>query len=96
MQYIRVTWARPLPDAPKWVCSEVDDNRRELRRVEIWEDGRRGFACNEFKSESTSLSREPVPSLDAFITSPRLRASALTRDEFESVWREAVLGSELN
>jgi hypothetical protein len=39
MNYIKVKWNHALPDEPVWFYSELDAERWETRKVEIFADG---------------------------------------------------------
>src|SRR5258705_13531981 len=43
MQYIRVRWKHALPDEPVELLSELDSESWEVRKVEVFRDGRLGF-----------------------------------------------------
>ena len=44
MTHIVVTWHHEKPDNPVELFSELDDERFEVRKVEIFRDGRKCFA----------------------------------------------------
>jgi len=45
--YIRVRWLHNHPDDPVELWSELDSERFEIRKVEVWHDGRVGFASRD-------------------------------------------------
>ncbi len=54
MKYIKVKWLHSHPDEPVLLYSELDKDRWETRKVEVFADGRIGFA----KRRKPPLQRE--------------------------------------
>lgn len=88
MQYIRVKWLHSNPDEPVLLFSELDKGRYEIRKVEIFADGRIGFACSKEETQSTRLSYEPVPSLNEIASDPQFEPGEISAVEFETVWKK--------
>lgn len=63
MQYIKVLWKHDFPDDPVWHYSELDEDRWETRKVEIFAEGTKGFADQIEECGLSQLSVEPIPSL---------------------------------
>ena len=70
--------------------SELDDQRWELRKVEVFRDGRMGYADGEQEFGGSALGFEPMPHLAEIAADPQFEPVELTRLEFESIWSEAV------
>lgn len=47
MEYIKVRWIHDHEDEPILLYSELDHDRFELRKVEVYEDGSAGWASSE-------------------------------------------------
>ncbi|KVV48313.1 hypothetical protein WT27_04255 [Burkholderia territorii] len=91
MMYIRVKWVHTIPSEPIWLYSELDSDRWEIRKVEVYADGNMGFA-DQFKSiGGTSLSIEPLPSISEIMLDPQFDPVEITKQEFEKVWDAAIL-----
>ena len=75
--YVRVT------EGLATIYRELDEDRGEVRRVEMFDDGRSEFAEDRGGAE---LDRRPVPTLEALAADPRLEVAAISRTEFEAVW----------
>ena len=86
MRYLRVEWVHSDPDDPVTLYSEVDEEGREVRKVEIFADGRAGFASQSEKAGGTELGDQPVPPLAEIAAAGPFRPALITREEFESVW----------
>jgi hypothetical protein len=59
-----VLWRHHFPDEPVLLYSELDDERWETRKVEIWRDGRVGLAGPDLEIDGTMLGFDVVPALD--------------------------------
>jgi hypothetical protein len=88
MKYIKVKWLHSNPDEPVLLYSELDKDRWETRKVEIFADGRIGFASatEATPSTRTKLSIEPLPTFDEIAGDPQFQPGEITKDEFEEVW----------
>ena len=63
MNYICVQWHHENQEDPIELYSELDDNREEIRKVEVFRDGHMQFADEHSQAGDTFLSVEPIPSL---------------------------------
>jgi hypothetical protein len=82
MLYIKVRWKHDDPNDPILLYIEMDNDRWELRRVEIFSDGSFGYADRSASRGTTSLSPEPA--------NPEFEPVAITKDEFEAMWLKAT------
>lgn len=88
--YIRVRWLHSSPDDPIELWSELDVDRAEVRKVEMWADGRIGYASDAEEGGGTRLGEIAVPSLSEINLDPQFRAGAVAGAEFESRWIDAI------
>jgi hypothetical protein len=88
MEYIKVKWVHSHSGEPVLLYSELDKDRWETRKVEVFADGRIGFAsATEITpSTKTKLSLEPLPTLDEIASDPQFQPVEIAKDEFEAVW----------
>jgi hypothetical protein len=86
MSYIRVQWIHQHPGKPIWLLSELDDERWETRKIEIYADGSKGYASKTEVSGRTFLGERPVPSLAEIGADPQFIPQEITREEFEAEW----------
>jgi hypothetical protein len=88
MKYIKVKWLHSNPDEPVLLYSELDKDRWETRKVEVFADGRMGFASatEATPSTGTRLSIEPLPTLNEIARDPQFQPVEITKDEFEKLW----------
>ncbi len=92
MEYIRVEWVHSDPNEPILLYTEIDANRFETRKVDLFADGRIGFACDGEATLSlgTDLSPEPLPTVEEIASDPEFRAARIAREEFEEVWSRRI------
>lgn len=88
MEYIKVKWIHSHPDEPTLLYSELDEERWERRKVEVFPGGLIGFAT---MTESTPLTKtkislEPLPTLQEIASDPQFQPVEITKAEFEQVW----------
>lgn len=88
MSYIRVRWIGADYDMPVLILSELDAERWETRKLEIFADGSQGYAAHGVSSGSTILSLEPLPSVAEIASDPQFRIEEITEQEFEAIWRQ--------
>jgi hypothetical protein len=85
-RYLHVQWKKPHPGEPSHLYSELDDERYELRKVELFADGRRGFADANEEFGGTRLGEMAVPPLAELAADPDFEAKEIKPDEFQRQW----------
>lgn len=97
MRYMKVDWHHNFPDEPITAYYEVDEDRYPLRQLEIFRDGRIGYAfyaddtlSNIIEFGGTMLGDQPIPEIDEINDNPELYAAAISKDAFESLWGQFV------
>jgi hypothetical protein len=91
MNYICVKWIHSSPDEPVWLYSEIDADRWEKRKVEIFADGTYGYASAAESGGETRLGQVPVPPLTEIANDPQFEPSEITKEKFEEVWQRRKL-----
>lgn len=86
MQYLKVKWIHTFSDEPVWLYSELDDDRWETRKVEVYSNGTIGFADSVESLGTTMLSVEPLPTIEAIASDPEFLPEEISWNEFEEVW----------
>jgi hypothetical protein len=89
MKYMLVKWCHESEDEPVLLYSELDDDRWEVRKVEVYRDGRCDYASSTESTGSTRLGEIPVPPLTEIAASPEFEAEGISEHEFEGVWGKA-------
>src|SRR5207248_1876118 len=90
MRYLRVQWRHFHPDEPVEIYTELREDGWEVRKVEVFPDGRIGFASPTEGSGSTMLSVEPLPSLEEIAADPQFKPTEIGREEFENMWKKRL------
>jgi len=88
MNYIKVEWTHSFATEPVLLFSELDKDRWEIRKVEVYRDGHCEFADAKESFGSAMLSKVPIPPLSEIATDPQFDPMEITRDEFEIAWTE--------
>lgn len=91
MKYIKVNWLHSYIDEPLTIYSELDDLHWELRKVEIFSEGRMGCASSLISSLGTNLSKEPIPAMEDIALDPQFEVFEISRDDFENIWQTALI-----
>jgi hypothetical protein len=91
MRYIKVEWHHDHNDMPILLYSELDEERWEVRKVEVFRGGSLGYAGHFGSHGPTMLGLVPVPPLAEIASSPEFKPTEITNEEFEEVWRRAIL-----
>ena len=86
MRYLHVKWLHKNPGDPLHLYSEIDDQSYECRKVEIYADGRKGFADASEQAGGTILGSMPVPPLAEIATQPEFEAKEVPAEVFQKVW----------
>lgn len=90
MNYIFARWIHDDPSLPSEIFSEIDVGRNEVRKVEVFADGRIGFASATASSPPTALGLEPLPPLEEIARQAEFQVREGNAAEFEKLWSKAV------
>lgn len=88
--YIYSKWHNSPADSPVEFYSELNSNRFETRKVEVFKDGSLGFASDKASSKTTKLGIAPVPPLAEIAKQPEFDIRTITAQQFEAKWKEAT------
>lgn len=86
MNYVKVKWIHLHRDEPVWLYSELNEDRWETRKVEVFPDGSCGFAGPGEAVGTTKLSIVPMPTLEGIASDPQFVPQEIPQREFEEVW----------
>ena len=88
MTYLPVKWKRKDDDPrfPMLIYSELDDERWETRKVEVFPGGRLGYADASAEIGGTGLAEKPIPALADTPPHPELESVEIAKEEFETMW----------
>ncbi len=94
MEYFRAFWNRDSGDSFETIFHEIDDDRREWRRVRMAGDGGVYFADYAGGTGNEVLSLIEFPSLAQIRRIPGVHAEPISEEAFEEVWQLAALTGE--
>jgi hypothetical protein len=83
--YLKVRWHHELPNEPIVLFSEVEDGW-ELRKVEIFRNGRVQKAGPDGSTGDTRLSTTRLPSIEQISLDRQFEVERSTASEFENQW----------
>jgi len=86
MKYLHIHWKKPDPGAPGHTYSELDGARHEVRKVDLYPNGTRGFADSSEEAGGTFLGTLPVPPLAELAGDPAFEAKEIAVEEFQRQW----------
>jgi hypothetical protein len=87
--YVRVRWDHGFAAEPVEILSELGDDRYEVRKVEVYRDGRLDWADADRDTDAIGLGEIPFPALEEINSQAEFRAEAITAAEFEAAWTRA-------
>ncbi|MGL3209686.1 DUF6881 domain-containing protein [Bradyrhizobium sp. BR 1433] len=90
MIYLKVKWKHSFSDEPVLLYSELDRERWEVRKVEIFRSGRMGYAGPGSADGGTDLGVEPLPSFEEIAGDPDFEPEIISKAEFDKVWAKAT------
>ncbi|WP_062260099.1 DUF6881 domain-containing protein [Endozoicomonas arenosclerae] len=88
--YIYSKWHNSPSGLPVEFYSELNNDRFETRKIEIFKDGSIGYASSSESTKSTKLGIAPVPSLEEISKQPEFDIRVITPKQFEEKWQEVT------
>lgn len=93
MQYVMIEWDHDLDDEPYQVYSELDDRRREVRKVEFFRNGI-CFSYGAERGNLGALAADPFPEDLRELErrageGERITARAIPANFFCEIWNQA-------
>ena len=92
MTYLKVIWKHSFGNEPVFLYSELNKERWELRKVEVFPNGKMGYASPGLSIGGTELSEKPLPSLEEIATDPQFEPVAISAADFDIIWTKATGG----
>ena len=89
--YLYAKWKSAPADSPVEFYSELDPQRWEVRKVEVFPDGRMGYASSAASSnDGTRLAIVALPPIDEIARQIEFDARPISAEAFEAVWKRAT------
>ncbi len=85
-----VDWLHNFPDEPVKIYSEIDEQRNEVRKIELFRDNKIGYATKNIEFGGSCLSKYPIPEIEEIALDPQFKPVEISKDEFEKVWQSKV------
>lgn len=89
MRYMKAIWQHDFPDEPSELYSEIDDDK-EVRKVDVYGDGRIGLAGRGRETGTTWLAEGPMPTVEQIDSMDDFEAKTIDASTFEGLWIEAI------
>lgn len=88
LMYLKVDWHHELVDEPVSIFMELDHERWELRKVEVYASGSMTYADLNHGTSGLKLSDEPIPPMEEMMS--EFTPKVIDAAEFERVWSSAT------
>ena len=86
--YIRVRWRHEKSDEPVDLWSELNAERFETRKLEIFRDGRVGYASAYEENGGTRLGKVAVPLIRDIASDAQFEPEEVSKAAFENLWNK--------
>lgn len=86
MEYVKVIWKHEFTDEPVELYSELDDWNNEIRKVEVYRNGKVGYATIDLSYNNTFLSKYELPDIIEINQDEQFYATPISKDDFEIIW----------
>jgi len=86
MEYLKVSWIHEDDNFPILLYSELDDERYEVRKIEIYRNGSFGLASLNYEYNGSMLGAGAVPDTTEINKEPEFIVHETSKEEFEEVW----------
>lgn len=90
MEYQHTAWKHHRSDTPVEIYSELDEERWETRKVEVFADGGLRYSDGVDSTGTCDLSDQPLPPIDPNFENRTLVATAIDESAFERMWDRAT------
>lgn len=88
MRYQKALWKHSDSKYPKEILSEINDEMWEVRKVEVFFDGRMFFSDGRKSTGDTILADQLMPSVEELSENPEFDVVDISKKEFEKKWIE--------
>lgn len=90
MKYLKCKWIHDFMNEPTIIISEIDENRFETRKIEIFRDGKFGLAAPNLEYMNTRLGEVPLPDMEEIAKDEQFEVQSISSQEFNEVWRDKI------
>lgn len=90
MKYILLKWFHNLENEPYIIYSEIDNQRYEVRKIEIYKNGITRKCDEKMVNSQIELGDVAFPeNLDDINQDKEFYAQYISKEEFESIWNKS-------
>jgi len=86
MKYLKVKWLHHHLDEPVEIYSEIDSNRWEVRKVELFQDGTTTYVSPFHQIGTTRLAEVPILELEEINTDIQFEGEWISQRDFDRIW----------
>ncbi|MEI5906970.1 hypothetical protein WAK64_07860 [Bacillus spongiae] len=90
MQFLKIEWIHDITDEPYIIFAELDDVGYENRKIEIYKNGRVGYATQSSEFGGSTLSEYSYPAFEEIASNSEFIPVEISKEEFEGIWNENV------
>lgn len=98
LEYLMMDWKHDKKKYPVKIYVEIDDQRYETRKIEVFLEGKIGFAfldvefC-EAEGGDTGLGDQKMPELQKLLSrnDTVLKTTIISKEDFELLWKKIVI-----
>ena len=87
MKYLKVIWMHDSSEDPIEYYSEIDSERWEHRKIEVFKDGSVAYSSDTVNS--SELSEERIPEIEQIELDSQFQPSEISAEDFEAIWIKA-------
>lgn len=89
MRHIKVEWNHNFSNEPSIYYHEIGEDNWEVRRVQVYKDGRREWADEDHETSTAGLAEIPISSITDINSQSEFDAREISSNEFETEWTRA-------
>lgn len=90
MQFLKVERIHEFEDEPYVIYAELDNERYEIRKLELYRKGKIGYATQTTEYEGSILAEHPYPPIEEIASDPEFIPIQISEEQFEEIWKEKV------
>ncbi len=94
MKYEVLIWKHDFEDEPVVIYSELDGKRFEVRKVEVFKDGKFNWSTGDSGTGNCRLGVYSIPPLEEVNSNSKFESNEIPQDEFEVIWEKALKKSK--
>lgn len=89
-RYIDIHWEHSSETDPVRLISAIGPDDFECEKIEVYRDGKIGFATASQNTKGTELGYAEVPSLEEILAKPEFSGKEISAEAFRELWSSLV------